>query len=167
MAKKPDKAAAPAKAGKADKNTMGAPKKSNSAIGLLMSACVILAILAPSACIIIPGMLPGIIALIGDRDREKSAGVTVGAMNAAGVSTVVLELWKMGHDFGHAFALLGQPLNWLIMYGAAGVGYAIYYVVPAMIASFMAVHAETRIKTLRDNQETLKRIWGPEVGSGE
>ncbi|MBI1273837.1 MAG: hypothetical protein GC131_07115 [Alphaproteobacteria bacterium] len=159
MAKAKGKAPAAAAAG-----ATGTKKKGSGPVGLIMLVCVMLAILAPSACIIIPGMLPALVCLISDRDKEKAAGITVSAMNAAGVAPLVIELWKMGHSFDSAFTILGQPLNWLIMYGAAGVGWAIYATVPAMIASLMSVHAESRIKILKANQETVKKIWGADVG---
>ncbi len=164
------KGAAPAKGAKAGgkdgkQGTMTAhQRRSNAAVTMIMSVVVILAAVLPTACILVPGMLPTLCALIGDRDKEKAAGITVGAMNAAGVAQMVIELWKRGHDFDTAFTLLTQPGNWLIMYGAAAMGWMIYFIVPTIVASFMTAGSETRLQTLRNNLEELKRIWGPDVG---
>lgn len=159
------KAAAPAKGGgKAAAPQNAQQRRSSAVISLIMAVVVILAAIMPTACILIPGMLPTLCAMIGDRDKEKAATITVGAMNLVGVAQVIIKLWKEGHDFDTSFSLLVQPVNWMIMYGAAAVGWGIYFVIPGVVASFMTAGAEARIMNLRKNLEELKRIWGNEVG---
>lgn len=113
--------------------------------------------------LLLAGMLPTLVALVTDDDKEKSRAVTVGAMNFAGVAPFLIELWEQGQTMDVALAIVMQPNNWLVMLGAAAVGHMILYVVPPMIVSLTINQNATRYEKLKESIEQLKEIWGPEV----
>ena len=97
--------------------------------------------------------------------RSRALITAIGAMNAAGITPFLVELWQKGQTLGHALAILSLPENWVVMFGAAAVGQLILFAVPQTIAFATMASAEARIKLLEDNLERLKTVWGPDVAT--
>jgi len=111
------------------------------------------------------GMLPTLVALFTDSDRQKSGAVAVGVMNAAGITPFIIELWQKGQTMENAFGILHDPNTWFVMLGAAGIGQLILFVIPQLIATFTVARSESRLKLLKMNLERLKTSWGPDVAT--
>ncbi len=141
----------------------GKSKGKGKGLQILFAVMMFLTVIWPTACLLIPGMLPTLICLITDRDREKALALTVGATNFAGCLPFVLQLWSMGQNLDNAIKLLREPMTVFVMLAGAGVGYVIYTVVPGVVAGVMAGTAGGRIAKMKANMEELKRIWGPDV----
>lgn len=152
MAKK--KAAAGGKSGKKG----GAGK-------ILFVLMIFLVTIWSTAILIIPGMMPTFVALITGKDREKTLALTMGATNFAGCLPFVLQLWSMGQNLDNAMKIMRDPMTWLVMLASAGVGYAIYAVVPGMVATIMAGSAGGKIAQLQKNLTELKTVWGDDVAT--
>ncbi len=98
MAQDKKPAAQPAaKNGKAKKKprTMGGKQ-------ILFVVMMLLVTIWPTACLLVPAMLPTLVALVTDRDREKALALTIGALNFAGILPFVLQLWQMGQNLDNA-----------------------------------------------------------------
>jgi hypothetical protein len=119
----------------------------------------------PTIVLCIIGLLPTIVAFCVDRDREHSSATAIGAMNCAGLTPFVIDLWIRGQTMGNAFHILGDANSWLIILGASAIGQMIVAVVPQALATLTLAHCELRIKTLKQNLEQLKNSWGPDVGT--
>jgi hypothetical protein len=139
---------------------------STKAIILLVVAGLLVFTL-PTVLILCVGMLPTFAAVLVDRRREKYATLCVGSMNFVGVIPFLATLWTEDHSFDMAFKILGDPIGWLMMLGSAGIGWAIYFVAPNIVAMFMAARIEQRIDRLRDRQTELVEEWGPGVSGSE
>lgn len=110
------------------------------------------------------GMTPTLVARVVDTAPRKYATLTVGYMNIAGCIMVALEMWMSGDSsWTKALSLLGDPLNWFIMFAAAGAGWGLYYSIPPVVASYMTVTSESKLKALTEKQQKLIREWGQEV----
>lgn len=120
----------------------------------------------PTVLVLGIGMLPTLGAMLSDRRREKYATLCVGAMNFTGVLPFLIKLWTEDHSYEHAFAVIGDPITWLIMYGAAALGWAIYFVAPGIVGMFIGMRTEQRIQKLRRRQRDLVEEWGPGVAGG-
>ena len=120
----------------------------------------------PTVLILGIGMLPTIAAMISDRRKEKYATLCVGAMNFTGVLPFIVRLWTEEHSYEHAFRVIGSPVTWLVMYGAAALGWAIYFVAPGIVGMFIGMRTEQRIQRLRRRQRDLVEEWGPGVAGG-
>lgn len=122
----------------------------------------------PSVLILGIGMTPTLAAMLTDRRREKYATLCVGCMNFTGVLPFMVELWTQEHSYENAFRLIADPFTWLVMFGAAAIGWAIYFVAPGIVGMFIAMRADQRIERLRRRQRDLVEEWGPGVaGSTE
>lgn len=131
-----------------------------------------LAIIIPAGIFVLPtallfglGLIPTFVAYIVDSDPEKTAPMTVGSINFCGVLPFALELWQDGHSLNGALQIMGNPLSWLVMYGAAGAGWLFYSVIPAAIASVEVMRAEAKVESLQDKKRNLAKEWGPEVSA--
>jgi hypothetical protein len=146
--------------------TRSASAASTKAIILLVVAGLLVFTL-PTVLILCVGMLPTFAAFLIDRRREKYTTLCVGSMNFVGVIPFLATLWTEDHSFDKAFAILGDPLGWLMMLGSAGIGWAIYFVAPNIVAMFMAARIEQRIERLKHRQTDLVEEWGPGVSGSE
>ncbi len=142
----------------------GGRKRGN---GLLLLAAFALIpaglVVLPTTILIGVGMLPTVVAYVIDQDPEKSAPITVGAMNFCGVMPFAIGLWQAGHTLPALMPMLRDPVTWFFMYGAAGVGWLLYYGLPPMIAGVVVMRDETRIRTLDTERRALIEEWGPDV----
>lgn len=117
----------------------------------------------PSVLLLVIGMTPTLAAMLTDRRREKYATLCVGCMNFTGVLPFLVELWTQDHSYDNAFRMIGDPFTWLVMFGAAAIGWAIYFVAPGIVGMFIAMRADQRVERLRRRQRDLVEEWGPGV----
>ena len=114
--------------------------------------------------ILLFGMLPTLVAFIIDRSPRKYAMYCVGGMNFSGVFPYLLDLWTGNHDIATAFEILSDVFSLLVMYAAAGFGWMLFMAVPPLVSAVMTVMSERRLAFLRDNQKSIVKEWGEEVG---
>ena len=151
-------------------------KKKKSKVSML----TLILLIIPAGLVVLPtsilfgiGMIPTMVAYAIDRDPEKSAPITVGGLNFCGCMPYAIALWKHSHTVAAAGKIFTDPLVWLVMYGSAAVGWALYFGIPPMVANFEVMRAEKRIGALKDVKVGLVQEWGPEVagdlfdGSGD
>lgn len=143
--------------GKAAKRGAGA-----RALSLLV-AIVLVVLFFDSVIVLAAGMIPTGVAYLVDRTYRKYAARSVGWINLAGCLIVILDLWGGGGTIGLALELLGDPLNWLIMFGAAGIGWAVYFGMTPVVAGYLALKHDMKLKELAKRQKTLEKEWGTDV----
>jgi hypothetical protein len=117
----------------------------------------------PTVLILGIGMMPTLAAMLADRRKEKYATLCVGCMNFMGVLPFMVQLWTEEHSYERAFQIIGEPFTWLVMYGAAALGWSIFFVAPGIVGMFIAMRSEQRIQALRRRQRELVEEWGPGV----
>jgi len=120
-------------------------------------------IFLPTAILLVVGMIPTVVAYMVDKDPDKTAPMTVGALNFVGVMAYAIALWKAGHSLAALNRLVTDPFAWLVMYGAAALGWGLYYGVPPAVAGWIALRAENRIAKRVAEQQELVAEWGREV----
>ena len=117
----------------------------------------------PTLMVAVGGMLPTLVAFIVDNRKERYAARTVGYLNSAGVFIVCLDMWGGDHTWQQALDILSQPINYLIMFGAAAVGWVLYFVIPPVVNAYLTIHNDLRMKSLNSEQEKLVKEWGTGV----
>ena len=118
---------------------------------------------APTALLFAVGLVPTFVAAIIDRDPDKSAPMTVGPLNLCGIQPFTMEMWRHNHTLTEATRLLGDPFTWMVMYGAAALGWVFYYMITPMVTGFEVVRWQSRIDSLKSKKVSLIEEWGPEV----
>lgn len=119
----------------------------------------------PSTIIFSICMIPTLVAAVVDNNAQRTAWLTVGAMNLAGTVPVWFGLWDTGHTIPVAFQIVLQPATLLLAYGGACIGWIIYYNVTPFVASVVIGKNERRIKEIQKQQKELVQKWGEEVAS--
>jgi hypothetical protein len=119
----------------------------------------------PTLILFLIGMAPTLVALFTDSDRQKSSAAAVGAMNAAGVTPFIIDLWVKGQTMENVFQILSNSTDLLIILGAAAIGQLIIFAVPQAVALLSFARADARLKIMRHNLESLRDSWGPDVGT--
>ena len=142
-------------------------KKSSGGGGGLVTFLVLAAPAAlfamPTALLFAVGLVPSFVAYIVDRDPDKTASMTVGPLNICGILPFTMDMWKHQHTMQAATHALGDPLTWLVMYGAAAVGWALYFLVPPIVTNFEVMRAESRIESLNGRKKDIVEEWGGDV----
>lgn len=129
---------------------------------VLVTALVFL----PATIVVLVCMLPTVVAAIVDGHPQKTAWVTVGSMNLAGTMPTLFALWDAGPTIPTALQLISHPAAVLLSYGAAGIGWVIYYNVTPFVAAMVVGKNERRLKEIGKSQKELVKKWGEEVVSG-
>ena len=123
----------------------------------------LLVVAAPAVIVLFVGMVPTAVATFIDSDPRKYASISVAAMNFAGVSPYLADFLLGTASFGHAIEMITDVFVLVVIYGAAGVGWVLVMALPPVTAIILGVVADSRIQTLRKEQEKLVEEWGDSV----
>lgn len=117
-----------------------------------------------TAVVLVAGMIPTAVAYFIDKSEGKYATRTVGYTNLSAALYIIMDMWASGDKtWDRAMAILGDPFNWLVMFGAAGVGWGIYFLLPPLVFSYLHAYALIRNKSIKEQQKSLIKEWGDVV----
>ena len=146
------------------------PVKPSSAVGrnasatIVIAAVTVLAVTALPLCILLlAGLIPTMVATTVDRYRAKYLTRTVGFMNLAGLTPLVVQLWSDGLTMASVAKILSRPTDWLTMYGAAGIGWILFLGMPSVARVFVDIRADQLQRELKARAKSLVQEWGQEV----
>jgi hypothetical protein len=118
---------------------------------------------APLVLVVIPGMMPTLVALFVDRQRPRLLTYTVGVMNFAGVLPILLTLATGRLTMTAAGLALADPVTWMVMYGAAAAGWLIWGATPPLARLCLDLQASQRRRTLDALSKAIRQEWGDDV----
>lgn len=107
--------------------------------------------------------LPGMTAILWDKKPGRFASKTVCALNLTGMMPYILSIMNSGSPDVVAINNLSDPYAWLLIYGFAGFGWGIIYLVPQITLIFLEAKSKFMIKRMEKFQEELVSEWGEEV----
>lgn len=136
---------------------------SGRTIGTAVLMLPVIGILLPTCLVLVVSMAPTIVALVVDRSRERCLAITVGLLNLCGTFPAIAELWGRGQSLDAGIDVATDALYWLFAYGAAAIGWAIYLLLPPMLAGYYATASARRLQSLRARQAALVKTWGEEI----
>jgi hypothetical protein len=121
-------------------------------------------ILTPATMIVFSlGALPTAVAWLCDRTKEKFATLCVGGLNVCGVFPYLLKIWFDDHSIDAALNIVSDVFALVIMYAAAGFGWALFLSIPPVVAAFLNVIAQSRVTYIRSVQKSITDEWGHTV----
>lgn len=115
------------------------------------------------AVILAVGMIPTVVAAIVDKTEGKMRTLTVGAINFAGCTPFMIDVFKGGNNIETAINFIVQPRTIVVMYFAAGMGYMIDWAMTGIVSSIMVQKGKKRRKDIQKQQKELVERWGQEV----
>ena len=144
---------------------MAKKKKQNAwkAQIFLIVSLIMAVMFSAMAVILLVGMIPTIVAAIVDRTKGKMRSMTIGAINFAGCTPFLVEVFNKGNDISTAVSYIVQPRTIVVMYMAAGMGYLVDWAMTGIVSAIMVQRAKGRIKEIQKQQKDLVDRWGMEV----
>ncbi len=121
------------------------------------------AVFAASTLIFFVCMMPTFVAMVIDKQPQKTLWLTVGSMNLAGTVPAWFRLWEAGGTMADSLGMLSNPGALLIAYGAAGAGWMIHMNVTPVVAAMAIKRGENRLRDIEKRQRELIRKWGDGV----
>ena len=153
----------------ADKGMMTAPPRPGMPMSLRFAFFMLFVtalVFLPTTIVFSISMIPTLVAAVIDSHRQKTAWLTVGALNLAGTVPILFNLWDNGHTIPAAFSLISNPVSLMVAYGASAVGWMIYYNVTPLVATFVLSKNERRLREIDKIQKELIKKWGEGVTGG-
>ncbi|MBN8542878.1 MAG: hypothetical protein J0M34_01280 [Alphaproteobacteria bacterium] len=130
---------------------------------LIILSIFLIAFMRTGFVFFILSILPSIVAYYLDRSAQRYTFHTVFACNLAGTLPFVGQIIKNGAAQAEIQIVMGDTLNWLIIYAAAGFGWLLVYAAPAFAQGFINVLHENQIARLQRMQDRIISEWGKEV----
>lgn len=156
---------------KKNKKSNKVKKKSNNLslknlLFTLVGAAIVIVFL-PTSALLAVGMLPTLVAYIVDRQPGKNKTFTIGVMNFSGCFPYVLQIWLNSNSLDLSFSFLMQPKTYVVMYGAAAIGYIIDWSVTHIVSAILIQRSEKRLSKIQKEKEALEIRWGTEVNGSQ
>jgi len=123
-------------------------------------------LLLPSTLVLMVAMVPTLVARIVDPSPGRHLTITVGSLNFAGALWFMHSLWTAGQGFSAIMPTLGDMIGWLSALVGAGLGWAIYSLMPIVSRSIATTKSNLRLRSIRKSQEDLVEQWGDPVRGG-
>ena len=142
-----------------------APKKRGPWLILCLVVPVAL-LLLPSTLVLIPAMIPTLVARVVDPAPGRHLTITVGSLNFAGALWFMHDLWQNDQSFAAIVPTLSDMVGWLAALVGAGMGWAIYSLMPIVSRGIATTKSNLRLSRVRKSQEDLVEQWGPPVRGG-
>lgn len=130
---------------------------------LLIMILVLGGIFMPTTIMVCIGMLPTFVAFLTQKKDTRIRALTIGAMNMAGCSPYLLQLWVEGHSFDNSFSIILDPRTIIIMYMCAAIGYVIDWAVTEFVSSLLYERGLKRKDEMKEHQEAMIERWGEKV----
>lgn len=110
------------------------------------------------------GMLPSFVASYVDSTEDRNHFRVVAACNFSGVLPFIVDLFRKGEiTSDNVYSLLFTPHVWLVMYGAAGFGWALVWLFPRAVHFVLQIVHSSSANSLREKQQQIVDEWGSEV----
>jgi hypothetical protein len=123
-------------------------------------------LLLPSTLVLIVAMVPTLVARVVDPAPGRQLTITVGSLNLAGALWFMHDLWSAGQGFSDIVPTLGDMIGWLAALVGAGMGWALYSLMPIASRSIATTKSNLRINRIRKAQADLVEQWGDPVRGG-
>lgn len=153
---------------KTEPTAAASPAKKSGKLGMITGFIVfglMSPYIMPTVVLFVVGMMPTLVALITDQDRQRSTALSIGFLNFAGVVPFMLDLFIKGQSWPNLTHILSDSTTWLVMLGTAAIGQLIIVTIPPVLTSLTTIRLESRLKLLQQNLDRLKTTWGPDVGT--
>ncbi len=132
-------------------------------LSLFLTAVLIAFVAFPTFIILACGLAPAAAAGIFDNRRGRSAFACVLAANLCGVVVPLIDLWMRGNTLPVAIGLLSDVYVWLMMYGAAAMGWVLLWAGPMVMEVVLVFTDDGRVRRMRAYQRNLIAEWGESV----
>lgn len=133
---------------------------------ILLIAMGCSAISVYSVIIVLFGLLPGMVAIIVDQDRNHFISKIVLNYNAIGIVPYIFKIFQSANPNNMAISLIIDPRTWMLIFSSAALGWLIYWAFPQAASAVQNVKSSIKVRQLEIELEKLSTEWGEEIRSG-
>jgi hypothetical protein len=147
---------------------MPAPKRKGSAAGLIIQSVLLLiffalvVVLQKVMLFALLAMLPSCIAWFIDKSPRKPVFFTVTAFNFAGFFPYFMQIMTSQSLAYATEEMLADIMAWLVIYGAAGVGWLLVLAGPRLSLALVDMYYGGQVMRMEKEKEILNEQWGIE-----
>ena len=145
--------------------TIQKPKKmkgSTKAL-LIIVSLLMMAFLRTGFIFFVVGMMPSILFYIIDASKHRYTFQCVLACNLSGMMGFLLQMIAHGPSSAVLQEMMGSFTNWLIIYGAALMGWLVVQICPMLSEALVHNIHKGQIQRIQRIQKKLENEWGGEV----
>ncbi len=130
---------------------------------LIIASVFLMAFLRTGFIFFLVGMMPSIIAYIMDTSKHRYMFQCVFACNLSGMMGFVLNMLAHGPSSAVLQEMMGSFTNWIIIYGAALLGWLVVQICPMLAEAMVNNMHKGQIARIQRIQKKLENEWGNEV----
>jgi len=130
---------------------------------LLIGVMILGVIFLPTTVMLMVGMLPTIVLALIDNTKGRVKTMTVGAMNLAGCTPFIIEMWMTSHTMQTSIDFITTPRTIVVIYFSAAIGYMIDWALTGIVSTIMYEKGKIRLDQIEKEQDHLVERWGLEV----
>lgn len=108
-------------------------------------------------------LLPTIVMFFVERKTIRYLTFCIGTMNLMGTIPFVFMLWKNDRGIPYVLELLSIPKTWLIIYGGATIGLAIYSIMPSIVKFFRTSFLKNQLSFAEKEKQKILDEWGSKI----
>ncbi|MCQ2965722.1 MAG: hypothetical protein MJ250_03155 [Alphaproteobacteria bacterium] len=113
-------------------------------------------------------MLPTLLSLIFENKAQgkyRHRWLCIGSMNFAGAFPFLLKMWRNENTLEGALSFFFNPSSMMIILGMVLIGFLFSRGVPTIVLSYLEQKDKYHVHSLREKQNRLIELWGPEVAN--
>lgn len=130
---------------------------------LVLSSMVLMALMRTGFVFFVIGMLPCIVAHYMDVSKHRYTFKTVFAANLSGMMPFITKIIGAGPSSSLLQTIMGDSTTWIMIYGAAIIGWLLILVCPMAAQAIVAAMHQTQFLRYDWLQKKLESEWGNEV----
>lgn len=130
---------------------------------LIVFSLLMMAFLRTGFVFFVIGMLPCIVAYYMDVSKHRYIFKSIFSSNLSGMMPFITRIIHEGPSSSLLQEIMGDATNWIIIYGAALMGWLLVKVCPIITQSMVKGIHQTQIMRYEWVQKKLENEWGDEV----
>lgn len=130
---------------------------------LILFTLLSMAFLRTGFVFILIAMLPSIVIYWLDQSDHRYIFRSIFYCNCSGLLPYLAKLIKWGPTSGNLQEIMNSGSTWIIIYGAAFIGYLLTIVAPLLAQALIGGMNQTQVRGLQRAQKKIEKEWGNEI----
>lgn len=130
---------------------------------LILFTLLSMAFLRTGFVFIFIAMLPSIVVYYLDQSEHGYLFRSIFYCNCSGLLPYLAKLIKWGPTSGNLQEIMDSTTTWVIVYGAAFIGYLLTIVAPLVAQALIGGMHQTQVRGLQRAQKKIEKEWGNEI----
>lgn len=130
---------------------------------LILFTLLSMAFLRTGFVFILIAMLPSIVVYYIDQSEHRYTFRSIFYCNCSGLLPYLAKLIKWGPTSGNLQEIMDSGSTWVIIYGAAFIGYLLTAAAPLVAQIMIGSLNQTQVRGLQRAQKKIEKEWGTEV----